>query len=475
MSNLIDFDFEAAIAQKNKFASKPAVKQIESSVDLTTAKMLSCQNTKETLQAIRLLVVVEKTNYSAYLSDLMTVQASAPEQNTAPVSHTDAQILNAASAWSQQVQEVAIFSCYSDTDYSEVCPLGIRLMGSGFINEEALWGDSVKQAKKNEKKMRRLVADFCPTHIIMTTPNAHLLSWANRHRINSIVLLSNGQAPLGKHHHKAVVKQLNHSQVRWIGSKGVSACKWLESKGVMASKLVPWEWPMPHNLHQCLPKKLDGDRDYTQLFYAGSLANSSGVNNLLAALSSLQQSGHSAKLEILIDETTPELEIQRLAQQAQQLAVLETVTISLTGSIEQLLAQVRDADVVVIPGYESETETPETAAPIILQVAMAACTPIVACDRPDLKDFLIHGVNAMIFPAGNGKSIAHRIERLMGQPQLYAQLSKAGSMAQHQRSLAVTWNELIERWMGANLKDEQWLKNYTLSSGRYPLPAAFVA
>ena len=489
----ISIDFDAAIAQKNKFATKPVAPWVESPIDLVTAKMLNADDSKALLQEIRLLIVVEKADYSAHLSGLIngpTNGQTTPKQNVAPLSRADAQILNAASAWSQQVQEVAIFSCESDKDYNEICPLGIRLMGGGLANQTAKSGPSTGQIKKKEKQMLRLAADFFPTHIIAIAPNYSFLRWANRRHIDSIVMLNDWQqllmqGLLGKQRQrKAFIKQLNHPQVKWIGSQGVSACQAMANSGVDANKLVPWEWSDPHKLDQYPPKSLSRDRDSTQLLYAGSLADASRVDDLLAALSILKQRGQQAELEILVDRATPQSALQSLALQSQQLDILERVTISLSDSIQQVLAQVRRADIVVIPGDASSPEKIDIEAverkgdspqPMIVQVAMAACTPIVACDRPYLKNYLIHSVNAMIFPEGNEKSMAHRIERLIGQPQLYAQLSESGDIAQRRQNLPADWQEIIERWMCASPDNKQWLKKYVLSSGRYHLPRHFVA
>ena len=472
-SNIIDFDFDAAIAEKNKFASKPKKQRLESPVDLATAKMLGLVEEEISQQDVRLLIALEDTDYRAYLSGLISSQMAPEYGVSAPMSRSDTQLLNAASAWNQQLQAVAIFSCYSQVAYSEICPLGVLLMGSGVANEEALldrsagWGKTPNQ-KTLENKMLRLAADFCPTHIVMRTPNRLLLNWANRNRINSVVLLDSWQEPLEcQHQHNTLIKQLNHSNVRWVGSRGISACKMVEGSGVAADKLIPWEWPNAYPFEQHYPpKELNSDRAFTKLLYVGSLSKISRVGDLLSALSFFKQREHPTTLRIIIDDSTSESALDWLRQRSQALNVTESVLLSLANSSEQLLALVRAADAVVIPGYTPRQDA-GAEPPLIVQAARAACTPIVACDRAYLKDYLTHGVNAMIFPEGNEKAMAHRIERLMGQPQLYAQLSEAGNIAQRQLMVPATWKALIERWIGDRPVDRQWLRNYAFSSDRY--------
>jgi len=470
MPDSIDFDFRAAIEQKNRWPRPSNQPHQERAIDLATAEMLS---SKKSLKAVRLLIIVEETDYRAYLSSLIVEMM--PSCRAQPISRADAHILNAASAWKQQVQAVAIFSSYSQTAYSEVCSLGIRLIGSGIASKEAFVGLSTRSARQRKKKMQRLIADFCPTHIVMTTPNDDLLGWANRNRISSVVLLREWPIPLNsqeEQQHNSLLKQISRPQVKWVGAQGVLACKMMADR-VATNKLIPWAWPQSHALTQCSPKQLSLERDRIHLLYAGTLNHSSNVSDLLAAASDLQQKGHQVMLQIVVEEATPPAELEALFEQSQQLGITEAVTISLAESIGQLLTQIRAADALIIPGDLPGPES-KTEMPMPMQVAMAACTPIVACDRAFFSSHLIHGVNALIFPEGNQKAIVRCLERLMDQPQLYAQLSEA-SVAQQPANRPAIWKDLIERWMMANPADKQWLKNYAFSSGRFSQLEAYSA
>ena len=75
----------------------------------------------------------------------------------------------------------------------------------------------------------------------------------------------------------------------------------------------------------------------------------------------------------------------------------------------------------------------------------------------------------MIFPAGNVYSLIHRIERIMSQPQLYAQISDALAIALRTVKVPACWDSLIDYWLSseANKANHQQLCNWAFSSGRY--------
>lgn len=430
------------------------------------------------LENTRLLIVVENTDYREHLADIFLPEMLA-ERLATRISPPDLHILTTAAHWSEQLQEVAIFSCYSEDTYSEVSYLGIRLMGSGLSKDTSEY--------VSDRKRVELVADFCPTHIVLCTPTYAVLNWATRNQIPSVVLLSDWQGPLGwrqQWQHNRLIKQLSHSSVKWVGNHGVYACKILEASGIKAQKLIPWEWPQPQRLSQyILPKKIRYEQTVIHLLYAGPISLRAGMSDLLMAVSHIQKRGNNrVHLQVISDQAYADRlrrekshgyqasqalasrTLEHLKQQAQKLGISEVVSFSSALSHEQIVAQMRDADLVIIPGcaYALPLEPPPS-----LYMAMAARTPIIASDQPHFQKHLSHGVNAMIFPAGNDKSMAHRIERVMGQPPLYAQLSEASEVTLNTLKVPACWSELIERWITAGAENEQWLCNCAFSSGRY--------
>lgn len=525
------------------------------------------------LEEARLLIVLERADYRARLKQtLLNSAASDPAMSEKPprkelprtlpivpfdpelskpteqvnerLSAVDLHVLEAVDYWRSHLQEVAIFSLYSTEPYSEVTSSGIRLMGSGLSSAAATNDDQ-------KREIVRLIADYCPTHIVVCTPSSTVLSWANRNQIPSVVLLRNWQEPLGwwqRWQHRNLIGQLNHNNVAWVGSHGAYACEILKASGISDRKLIPWGWPQPELFKQHAAKQLRYRPDATELVYVGSMHSKAGVGELLLAVSHLQQRGKSVHLSLVCqtfqkkqqatkrptraaskskaktDEilghpsslaaysstTTPasaghpddilgkqplanegpqhgdssskidpdliQLDAdlsQNLAQlrsQIEQLNLSQHVTVVPALPEAALIAKIRAADLLVIPNFDRDWPT---AVPPSLYLAMAARTPVIAADCPQFSQHLLHGVNAMIFPVGNAKSMAHRIERVMDQPQLYKQLSEALEVAITTLNVPAQWAEVIDYWLNsaphipAGADNHQRLCNWAFSSGRY--------
>ncbi len=456
------------------------------------------------LEEARLLIVVEDTDYRAYMSGELEGEQIAsifsqqidgsglPNRLYTHPNAADWHVLHAAAYWRSHVQEVGICSLYAPTPYSDVSQLGVRLIGSGLpasprnANSSATGRDSnarsaaVEGAKSKNKakdaagdrERIRLVADFCPTHIVFHTPNYAVLSWATRNQIPSVVLLSDWQEPLGwrqQWQHAKLIKQLNHESVAWVGSHGAHACKILEASGISPRKLIPWSWPQAACSKRYPAKPLRYDLTAINLAYSGSLRTAVGVSDLLRAVSHLHSKGTSVHLS-LIGPSADEQSLQVRQRQAQQLGIAECITFVFENAEAAIREKLRAADLVVIPGYDRNRASDISNC---LRIAMSTRTPLIATDHPHYKEHLLHGVNAMIFPAGNAKSMAHRIERIMSQPQLYNQLSEALEISLQAIKVPAQWAELIDRWlhsdkeMSAGADNHQSLCNWAFSSGRY--------
>lgn len=131
-----------------------------------------------------------------------------------------------------------------------------------------------------------------------------------------------------------------------------------------------------------------------------------------------------------------------------------------THTLEPLM---RESDIVLVT---SRHEYPE-GFPLTIQHALRTRTPIVASDHPMFKTHLKHGVNSMIFEAGNSQALAECIENLVSDSGLYHNISVASHSTWHDLRLPVKWAELIDRWLDDSPESKQWLFENRLASEYY--------
>jgi glycosyltransferase involved in cell wall biosynthesis len=101
--------------------------------------------------------------------------------------------------------------------------------------------------------------------------------------------------------------------------------------------------------------------------------------------------------------------------------------LSFTGQkpISEVAAYLYAADVLLIPPARvAAPGSAKTILPIKIFMYLAAGKPIIAPDRPDIREILSHGENALLVEPGNLEAYVAAAERLADDPALCLALSK---------------------------------------------------
>lgn len=152
-----------------------------------------------------------------------------------------------------------------------------------------------------------------------------------------------------------------------------------------------------------------------RLLYVGRVTADKGVATIVRALAMLPP---TATLDIVGDGEPSYVESLRAL--AHDLDVVPRVRFDRCAR-SQLAARYAAADVVV---FASEWPEPFGLVPV---EAMACGTAVVATGTGGSAEFLVDGDNCLLFPAGNPRALAARIERLAGEPDLRSRLLAGGT------------------------------------------------
>lgn len=349
----------------------------------------------------------------------------------------------------QEGDEVATLCCFTQTPYDEVLDNGVRAIGAGF--DKTL----------DSAELIRLVAKFNPTHIVLRTPISEVLRWAMQHNVRTLVTLAdsfNSKSIRNFFSYLRLAKLLNHPAIEWVANHGVTASLSLKAIGVDGHKIIPWDWPHKIKPSFFSPKSIEIPKASWTVIFVGAVVQDKGIGDLLDAIQKLKLKGFPIILKVI-----GKGEIDRYKQKVKDLEISECVEFLGIVPNTEIITQMRSADAVVVPSRHAYPE----GFPMTIYEALCSRSPLVVSNHPMFCDKLTHGINALIFQAGQPKSLAACIEQLFSSPDLYQTLSIASDAAWQSLQLPTEWGSLVHRWLSNTEEDNRWLFQQRLASGRY--------
>ncbi|MEG3975237.1 glycosyltransferase family 4 protein [Microcoleus sp. herbarium8] len=348
-----------------------------------------------------------------------------------------------------EAESVTVICCMTPEFTDLVLENGVRAIGCGF------------NYKVDSQKLIELIAEQNPTHLVMRTVIPDIFNFAIENQIRTIAVFAESIATKSwrdKWRNYKLANFLNNKQIEWVGTYGITSSLLFKEIGVKPDQIIPWDFLLDTNPGSLSPKEIPADVKKLKLFYAGSLVQSKGVGDILRAVPKLKDRNISVHLKMA--GKGEEEFFSRRVEELQIKDSVEFLGLVPTHTLEPLM---RESDIVLVT---SRHEYPE-GFPLTIQHALRTRTPIVASDHPMFKTHLKHGVNSMIFEAGNSQALAECIENLVSDSALYHNISVASHSTWHELRLPVKWAELIDRWLDDSPESKQWLFENRLTSEYY--------
>jgi len=357
--------------------------------------------------------------------------------------------VDAVTDMAKRAESVTVICCMTPKFEDLVLENGVRAINCGFNH------------KIDTKKLLELIAAQNPTHLVMRTTIPDVFKWAIKNKVRTIAVFAESIGTgtwRNKIRNYFLANLLNNKQIEWVGTYGITSSLLFKEIGVKPDKIIPWDFLLDTNPGSLPPKEIPVGVKSLQLFYAGLLVESKGVGDILEAVAKLRERNISVNLKM-----AGKGEEEFFARRVEELQIKDSVEflgMIPTQTIEPLM---RESDIVLVT---SRHEYPE-GFPLTIQHALRTRTPIVASDHPMFKTHLKHGVNSMIFEAGNSLALAECIEKLISDSALYHNISVASHSTWHELRLSVKWAELIDRWLDDSPESKQWLFENRLASEYY--------
>lgn len=211
---------------------------------------------------------------------------------------------------------------------------------------------------------------------------------------------------------RRLIEQVDHffaptrQMQRMLGALGVAPVN---------ASLTPFGIPLPADRHQATRI---GDRHASlRLGFIGTLAEHKGAKVLLEALRKLPD----ADLRVNVYGAVADFpayagELIALASVDERVKMLGEFPAE---DIGKVLSQL---DALVIPSLWHEN------VPLVMLSALAVGCPVIASDVSGVTDYVLHGINGLLFSPGDSAALAEQLARLNAEPDLLARLGDAATM-----------------------------------------------
>ncbi len=357
--------------------------------------------------------------------------------------------ISSVAALREEVEELAVIICRTETPYDEVLANGVRAIGLGFHDDI------------NTTALLRHVEDFRPTELIICTPMRTLFSWAKKQRIRTLGLLADSFSSVNLRHrirNFQMSRVLNDRSVQWVANHNINSSRSLQEIGVAADKIIPWDWIPRATPYDFESKDAPDQSERFTLLFAGALVEDKGVGDLLCAVAELRHRGKLVQARL-----AGKGNLEKFQKLAQDLNIVPQVEFLGVVPNEHMVGLMRTASAVVVPSRHSYAE----GLPMTIYEGLCSRTPIVASDHPMFRGRLIDRQSALIFRAAFASDLAAKIETLSRDAKLYRRLSEASAGAWERIQIPVKFGELLARWVKDSPENQDWLYSHRLSSGRY--------
>ncbi len=146
--------------------------------------------------------------------------------------------------------------------------------------------------------------------------------------------------------------------------------------------------------------------------YIGQIAPIKGLHILISAFTQMKNK-RTSKLLIYGDPDKDPTYTDQLTD-----LIKNNSEISISGSFphNKLGEILSGLDILIVPSLWYENN------PRVIQEAFASKTPVIASDVGGISEFVIHGVNGLLFERGNESALSNQIAKVLEEPHLIAKL-----------------------------------------------------
>lgn len=350
----------------------------------------------------------------------------------------------------QKYDAVGQLTYWTDEAFDEVLPNRVRAIGMG------------QSGRFDDESVIAKIEEFKPDRLVIRHLNPPILEWATRNTktTRSMVLCAESRKKSLRQwwRNRRLARLLNIPAIEWAGNHQLNAARWMQRIGVSPEKIVPWDFEYADTPESYPAKTLRPAADY-EVSFVGSVTEGKGVAEILTAVRELNLARFPLRARL-----AGAGEVDRYRSMAKEMDIADRV--EFVGQIgnEQVLGQMRQSDLVVVPSRHNYTE----GFPLTILEGLVSRTPVIVSDHPMFREKIVDGRSGLVFPARDGHKLAETIRRALSDPDLYHQLSVGGAETWKALQIPCRWGDVLRHWLDDTPESRTWLHQHRLASGIYP-------
>jgi glycosyltransferase involved in cell wall biosynthesis len=296
-----------------------------------------------------------------------------------------------------------------------------------------------------------------PDLIVCRTPNHHLIAWAKRRNVPTLLTFADLFSNDGPR------KFLKNVALRVLLDPRVFPCVANHSLNASVSvskalfypkaRVVPWDWS-PLSVENKL-KTAPADVQHPSAFFAGVLTDAKGVGDCIDAVAILQERG----IRLTFEFAGPG-DVGVWRARAVEIGVGDQVKFLGLIPNKDVRQRMVERDIVVVPSRHDFAE----GLPNTIYEALASRTPLIISDHPAFASRLKSGENCLIFRAGNPSSLADQIASLITDVGLFGRLSTHAARAHDSLYFGMGWTSLVSAFLNDPQNRTGWVESNSLAA-----------
>lgn len=315
----------------------------------------------------------------------------------------------------------------------------------------------VERRKFNQHSVKELLDHTAPSHIICRTPHIETLAYAKNNDIVTLPCFADifiRNRVRGRIYNARLSRVLHGRHISCVANHSLNASRSLhDTLKIREDMIVPWDWSKLG-----LRSRSRDDRDIEpglSIFFAGSLSVEKGVLDCIKAASILKLRG----LRFSFTFAGPgDLEKWRTIAREHQLSD----EVRFLGSVPNtsVIDHMTRHDCVIVP---SRHEYPE-GLPNTIYEGLSAQAALILSDHPAFSRRLTTDQECVIFEAGNPKSLANVVARLLQDSSLLKCLSSNAGAALDKLYFGMEWEDLIANFISDPESKSGWVSRNSIAA-----------